>query len=261
MGRAHMGLAVQSLFQGFIYDKTQDANIFFHNNVFPKRKAIYLINTLLADTLLVRCLEIFVKWKILTFPLVLLLSSAVCAIKTIVANALARHSSVFDPTILSWITSTFVLNIATQITATSLIAFRIYHALNFTGPKFQVRYMSLIWLIVESGAIYTSAAIIQLITYLLKMNVGVIMEFTLAQICGITPNLILIRVVLGFTFDKKVAPTEDVVLSTFHNTYGTPSTMNHTQGEESLLDEMESHIPAVKVSSPSRIITLAHVTS
>lgn len=190
----------------------------------------------------------------------------VCGIKTIVANALAHQSSVFDPTILSWVTSAFVLNIATQITATSLIAFRIYRALNFTSPKFQVRYMSLIWLIVESGAVYTLAAVIQLITYLLKMNVGVIVEFMLAQICvsclffilsicspdispkAITPNLIVIRVALGFTSENKAAVTEDVVLSTFHNTYETPPTTNYTQEEESL-DTPGLHIPVGKVLS------------
>ncbi|KAG6806789.1 hypothetical protein H0H93_002447, partial [Arthromyces matolae] len=100
--------------------------------------------------------------------------TVVCGIKTIVANALSAGSSVFDPSILSWITSTFVLNIATQLTATALITIRIYSALNLADSKFKTRshYMSLVWLIVESGAIYTSSALVQLITYLLKMNAG-----------------------------------------------------------------------------------------
>ena len=34
----------------------------------------------------------------------------------------------------------------------------------------------MVWLVVESGAIYSGAAIVQLVTYLEKMNAGVIME-------------------------------------------------------------------------------------
>jgi hypothetical protein len=118
-------------------------------------------------------------------------------------------SSVFDPSILSWITSTFVLTIVTQIAATILIAARIYAAsqpLHISGEdahgveagkggdivggkkgrKYEQtqreKYLAMVWIVVESGAIYSSAAIVQLVTYLLKMNAGVIMEFMLAQL-------------------------------------------------------------------------------
>ena len=44
------------------------------------------------------------------------------------------------------------------------------------------KYLGMVWLVVESGAIYSSAAIVQLVTYLEKMNAGVIMEFLLSQL-------------------------------------------------------------------------------
>ena len=44
------------------------------------------------------------------------------------------------------------------------------------------KYLATIWLVVESGLIYSSAAIVQLVTYLLKMNAGVIMELMLSQL-------------------------------------------------------------------------------
>ncbi|KAG6877226.1 hypothetical protein C0993_009332 [Termitomyces sp. T159_Od127] len=66
---------------------------------------------------------------------------------------------------------------------------------------------------------------------------------------AITPNLIVIRVALAFKSDNKAAPTEDIVLSTFHSMYETPPTTNHTQLEEDLLNTPESHIPAGKVLS------------
>lgn len=127
----------------------------------------------------------------------------VCGIKTIVANATTPADSVFTTDILSWITSTFVLTIVTQITATGLIAGRIYHAslLSIAGGSNKRHYMSLVWLVVESGAIYTSAALIQLITYLLKMNAGVIMEFMLCQLSvRISPSLSICQISLFIFF-------------------------------------------------------------
>ena len=138
--------------------------------------------------------------------------SKACGIKTIVANGIYASFSVFDPSILSWITSFFVLTIVTQIAATILIAVRIYAAskllqisedveaemgnnyivddekdVNGSGGKRKYesqreRYLTTLWIVVESGFIYSSAAIVQLVTYLLKMNAGVILEFMLGQL-------------------------------------------------------------------------------
>jgi hypothetical protein len=46
----------------------------------------------------------------------------------------------------------------------------------------QSYYMSLLWMVVESGAVYTVVALIQLITEELGMNAGVIMELMLSQL-------------------------------------------------------------------------------
>ena len=99
----------------------------------------------------------------------------------------------------------------TQIAATILIAARIYAAsqpyraaedtpedgyemgIVIGGGKKEMggrryahtqrdKYMAVVWIVVESGAIYSSAAIVQLVTYLEKMNAGVIMEFLLSQL-------------------------------------------------------------------------------
>ena len=49
-------------------------------------------------------------------------------------------------------------------------------------PTQREKYLATLWLVVESGFIYSSAAIVQLVTTLLHMNVGVIMEFMLSQL-------------------------------------------------------------------------------
>ncbi|PPQ84459.1 hypothetical protein CVT26_007389, partial [Gymnopilus dilepis] len=179
-------------------------------------------------------------------------------LKTVAANVQSEHSSVFDPSILSWVTSTFVLTIATQLLATVLIAYRIYAAsrpfsyvppdagaggdlnqnqnaspaedsdetpnsgsktkhsggsktktkrnrVEITGGEVdkaqRAKYLSMVWLVVESGSVYTSAALVQLVTYLLNMNAGVIMEFMLAQLSAMVPMIIVVRVGLGLAYD------------------------------------------------------------
>ncbi|RDB26995.1 hypothetical protein Hypma_005079 [Hypsizygus marmoreus] len=108
----------------------------------------------------------------------------------------------------------------TQITATLLIATKIYYASRLTigGSPHSSRYMTLIWLVVESGAIYTSAALIQLVTYLEKMNAGVILEFILSQLSAMVPVLIVVRVGLGYAFDGGSTREDVVELTTFQTT-------------------------------------------
>ena len=51
-------------------------------------------------------------------------------------------------------------------------------------PTQREKYLATVWLIMESGLIYSSVATVhwQLVTYLLKMYVGVIMEFMLSRL-------------------------------------------------------------------------------
>lgn len=46
LSTAHVGLAVSELLQGFVYQRDMEGGppAYFRNNVFPKRKAIYIIN-------------------------------------------------------------------------------------------------------------------------------------------------------------------------------------------------------------------------
>ncbi|KAF8802765.1 hypothetical protein BYT27DRAFT_6751895 [Phlegmacium glaucopus] len=232
LSTAHVSLAVSELLQGFVSERESTPGgppAFYRFNVFPKRKAIYIVNTLLGDSLLIwRVYVIYGRNWIVCAPCILiLLGTIVCGLKTIVANAIAATSSVFDPSILSWITSTFVLTIVTQITATILIAARIYAASQpfqvsgevpdnegvgdiVGGKKGQVgrkyertqreKYLGVVWLVVESGAVYSGAAIVQLVTYLEKMNAGVIMEFLLSQLSAMVPMIIVVRVGLGLAY-------------------------------------------------------------
>ncbi|KAG5642352.1 hypothetical protein DXG03_002976 [Asterophora parasitica] len=103
--------------------------------------------------------------------------------------------------------------------------------------------MSLLWIVVESGAIYTSAAIVQLVTYLEKMNAGVILELIMAQLSAIVPALIIVRVGLGFAYDgnETVAPADDVVLSTLHDTMPVSILSQTVSFDETLASDTHGH--------------------
>ena len=159
------------------------------------------------------------------------------------ANGIFASSSVFDPSILNWITYFFVLTIVTQIAATTLIAGRIYAASQpfrisgeietgeimgtagddsdivgekrrgggggggggrkYYEPTQREKYLATVWLVVESGLIYSSAAIVQLVTSLLKMNTGVIMEFMLSQLSVRRPffwQVFFILLIISYSF-------------------------------------------------------------
>ncbi|RDB26975.1 hypothetical protein Hypma_005082 [Hypsizygus marmoreus] len=62
LSTAHVALAVNELLKGFVYQRDMDGGppAFFRQNVFPERKAIYIINTLLGDSLLVW--RVYVIW-------------------------------------------------------------------------------------------------------------------------------------------------------------------------------------------------------
>ncbi|KAF8156067.1 hypothetical protein B0H34DRAFT_520079 [Crassisporium funariophilum] len=229
LSTTHVALAVSELLQGFVTERESTPGgppVFYRINVFPKRKAIYIVNTLMGDSLLIwRVYVIYGRnWLICAPCILLLLGTTTTGLKTIVANGISASSSVFDPSILSWITSTFVLTIVTQITATTLIAGRIYAASRPFGVSGEVdvgaggreggkgrghtgtqreKYMVMVWLVVESGAVYTGAALVQLVTYLEMMNAGVIMEFMLAQLSAIIPMVIVVRVGLGLAYQGR----------------------------------------------------------
>jgi surface polysaccharide O-acyltransferase-like enzyme len=61
-------------------------------------------------------------------------------------------TSIFE--ILKWVLATWCLSIATQVISTALIAWKIWQHARL-NPVAKSRYMSLIAIIVESGAIYT----------------------------------------------------------------------------------------------------------
>ncbi|KAG5635027.1 hypothetical protein H0H81_012680, partial [Sphagnurus paluster] len=178
------------------------------------------------------------KWHISALPFLILSAGAACGLATIIISFTSPRF-VFNPSILSWVTATLALNMATQLSSTILIAIKVYRAAA-ASSRSRSRYMSLVWLIVESGAIYTTAAIAQLVMCITKLNGGIMLEMMLAQLSAIAPGLILIRVGLGVAYDgTNETAREEVVLTTLHDTIpSTIGTMGQSSSTKSVADTL-----------------------
>ncbi|KAI0827051.1 hypothetical protein BC628DRAFT_1502452 [Trametes gibbosa] len=186
------------------------------------KQALYATNNIVADGLVVyRCYVVWgYNWKIITVPVVMLISTTVCAYLA-VYNFSQVHpgDNVFASNIAEWGTALFSLSLATNIVVTSLIATRIWwiarQASHTLGRRHAEKYKNAVAIIIESGAIYSFCLMTLLILYCQQTNAQYIAYDSLAQIMGIVPTLIVVRVGLGIS-------TQDIT------DYAT--THNHTTG-------------------------------
>jgi hypothetical protein len=163
------------------------------------------------------------------------------SIKLLSAITLNSLNSLF--VIGKWVLATWSLSISTQIISTGLIAGKIWwHARRISGSKAQ--YLSVIAIVVESGAIYTVATIFLLAFFDMKTQAGAIIGDMTAQIAvsyralitlnfdselvhdqTIVPTLIILRVEFlrsdnstyksNASSNKKISPGASVALSSF----------------------------------------------
>jgi len=168
------------------------------------KQALYATNNIVADGLVIyRC---YIVWgnkvKVIIVPLIMLLATTICAYAAVYNfSKITPGENVFATNIAEWGTALFSLSLATNILVTSLIAGRIYWISRKTkrllGSKHSQKYQNAVAIIVESGAIYSVSLMTLLILYCLKTNAQYIVYDALAQIMGIVPTLIIVRVGLG----------------------------------------------------------------
>jgi len=161
---------------------------------------------IVADSLVIyRC---YVVWgfsiKIIILPLILLIATSVCAyIAVFNFSQIHPGQNVFAINIAEWGTALFSLSLATNIIVTFLIAGRIWwisrKACKLLGKEIRRKYNHTVAIVLESGAIYSVSLMTLLILYCSKTNAQYIVYDALAQIMGIVPTLIIVRVGLGLS--------------------------------------------------------------
>ncbi|KAK7014773.1 hypothetical protein VNI00_019271 [Paramarasmius palmivorus] len=189
------------------------------------RQAIYVTNNAVADALLVY--RLYVVWnfsvKMIIGPLVLLLATTVCGFRAVWGfSNIKQGEDTYAADIYTWGIALFTLSLLHNLIVTSLIgeshlpyapelffdvetslAGRIWWCGSRTsatlGRKHGQKYGRAMVIIVESGAIYSFCVFVVLVTYATKTNGVYIAYDALAQIMGLNPILIIVRVGLGLT--------------------------------------------------------------
>uniref|UniRef100_A0A0W0FJE8 Uncharacterized protein n=1 Tax=Moniliophthora roreri TaxID=221103 RepID=A0A0W0FJE8_MONRR len=159
-----------------------------------------------ADALLVY--RLYVVWnfnvKIITGPVIVLLTTTVCGYRAVWGfSNIKQGEDTYAADIYTWGIALFALSLLLNLVVTSAIAGRMWWCGNrmaaTLGQKHGRKYSQAMVIIVESGAIYSVCVFIVLITYATKTNGVYIAYDALAQIMGMNPILIIVRVGLGLT--------------------------------------------------------------
>jgi len=106
---------------------------------------------------------------------------------------LGPTDSQFVPRVGNYLLANWVLSITIQVTATLLIALRIWRNF-YWGAKRAGRvgstHMSILWMVVESGAVYSITAILTLVFWCERASAGAIVGACLGQVSVSSPPLL-----------------------------------------------------------------------
>ncbi|KIK67530.1 hypothetical protein GYMLUDRAFT_217920 [Collybiopsis luxurians FD-317 M1] len=207
----HVSLGFSRLIEGFIILRNQPGGpaAFFSNVSIPANVAkviIHTVNSILGDSIMVwRCYNVWGQnWLPSILPILLIIASAVCGFGQgiIFAEAKTVHSA-FESQLEKWNGSLFSMSLTTNVVVTTLIAVRIWwvgRQVNISH-KSHFKYRRVLTLVIESGAIYSSALIIEITLYFLGNNAFYIIYDPIAQLTAIVPTMIIVMTSLGLTSD------------------------------------------------------------
>jgi len=169
-------------------------------------RGIYIVNSLVGDCVLVW--RLYMVWRkdlvICVIPAIFVIGSAVSGFGATFEQS--RTGQLATIKTRNWFLSYLSLSIATEALVTLAIAGRIYWVscrafiLSQSASK---KSMSVFWVVIESGAIYSLTTLCMLVLVAKKLHVSNVIGSCLAQICAIVPTLIIVRVGIGESFSSQ----------------------------------------------------------
>jgi hypothetical protein len=229
----HVSLGFTRLIYGFIYNRDEPGGpaAYFSNISIPGNVAkvfFHTLNTAVGDGVVVwRCYLVWGKsWKVVTVPLILLCGFIVSGIGQTYNFARGRDiHSAFNHTLTIWNGLVFSFSLATNLTATSLIALRVWHVFRMiSGVSRNLGTAKILVLIIESGMIYSAALIIEIACYFAGSNAFYILYDPIAQLTSIVPTMILLLV--GFRQTSNDIKTRATATTRPHSGAQTLPTVN-----------------------------------
>ncbi|KZT64357.1 hypothetical protein DAEQUDRAFT_37878 [Daedalea quercina L-15889] len=162
---------------------------------------LYIAQTVIGDSVvLFRCYLVWGTAWVIVVPFVLLLGSTASGIGILYSFArVVPQADIFVNELQHWITAFFALTLATNIICTSLVAVRIWwinrSIMTFLGHS----YYPIIFLVLESGAVYSATLTALLILYKAGSWFQYVLLDAISPIVGLVFSMIIIRIGLGIT--------------------------------------------------------------
>ncbi|TFK33630.1 hypothetical protein BDQ12DRAFT_727572 [Crucibulum laeve] len=167
-------------------------------------------NTVVGDAILVWRLYVVWNNNILVSipPTITLLASTISASVMTGLQAQDIYGAITPLGLTTW-----SLSIGTQVFATGFICWKIWN-INASSAFPSKHYTALIWVIVESGAIYSGLAAALLVMYGLREQYSVVLMGCMGQLSAIIPALIIIRVLWNSDDTIRYSVSTDVRMAT-----------------------------------------------
>ncbi|KAH8079073.1 hypothetical protein BXZ70DRAFT_652915 [Cristinia sonorae] len=184
---------------------------------FVMKSGLYNTQTLILDAVVIyRAYTVWQKWWVVVPPCLAWLGLLGC---TIVMNHVFVTASsdiandIFSKKTGLWITITYAETLATNLMATSLLAYRIW-TVNRRSSSYSPagnRLIPMLIVVLESGAIYSMTITAALVTFLVNSPGNYVILDLISPVISIVFNLIIVR--MGFTAQRIGLPTLSASIS------------------------------------------------
>ncbi|KAI9573135.1 hypothetical protein HD554DRAFT_1145995 [Boletus coccyginus] len=169
---------------------------------FVSKNYVFAAQTLLGDgVVLYRCYAVWQSKLIMIVPALLWCATGVTGIGSPYTASQVAQNEVFVGSLSQWITSFWALAFATNVLATLLLVFRIWHVdrmnkrLSASHRRSQLR--PILHILVDAGLIYSLTLLVALICFVSQSNGQFVMLDLVTPIISITFYMVIIRVGLA----------------------------------------------------------------
>ncbi|TBU45887.1 hypothetical protein BD309DRAFT_955294 [Dichomitus squalens] len=206
LATAEMAVNIARVYQGFVSKGpfTDGGPEAYFANVseltFVVKSCLYNAQTLILDAVVIY--RTYVVWQnilVCVVPMIGWCGLFAGSIGLNVALATApQKGDVFAVQTGEWITSVYALTLATNLSSTTLLAFKIWTVTRRSAQYRSSSFLTpVLWVIIESGAIYSMTITAALISFVVKSNGVYVLLDMISPIISIVFNMLIIRVGLA----------------------------------------------------------------
>ncbi|KAF9463482.1 hypothetical protein BDZ94DRAFT_1192864 [Collybia nuda] len=180
----------------------------------------YGMQTLLGDSILIyRCWKVyFENWLVVVFPILIWFDILACVLAASIIQSNLGQSSFTAKEISPFGTGFVSLTLSLNIIVTTMIAFRIWRTYSQSaqyvgtgstnGQSIMKRVM---WTVIESGAIYSTALLILLGVFVSKSEANIPMSDVMIQLIPIVFNVMIVRIHQNSRSDQSTGHESTIV--------------------------------------------------